>query len=409
MIFAGYIGGAGTDEGNGIAVDSEENSYVTGVTNSNQTTFPVRVGPDLTYGGDSDAFVAKINAAGTYLLYAGYIGGNDEDRGVSIAVDSEGNAYITGPTFSSQTTFPVTVGPDLKYNGSWDAFVAKVNQSGSGLVYAGYIGSDADDLSNGIALDGDGNAYVVRNTESAEATFPVNLGPDITFNGGEDAFIAKVKEDGTGLSYCGYIGGASYEGGTGIAVNNAGNAYVSGATASSQDTFPVIFGPDLTYNGGNDAFAAKVNLNGTGLYFCGYIGGNSNENGNGIALDIHSHAYITGYTSSTEAAFPIKEGPDLTYNGGLIDAFVAKIRSDGSDLEYCGYIGGEGGETGNGITVDASFNVYITGYTSSNETTFPVVKRPFFAHKGGGFDVFVAKISESVVADSFLYLPSIIR
>ncbi|NMC11899.1 MAG: hypothetical protein GYA34_03350 [Chloroflexi bacterium] len=141
----------------------------------------------------------------------------------------------------------------------------------------------------------------------------------------------------------------------------------------------------------------------------GYIGGNSNENGNGIALDIHSHAYITGYTSSTEAAFPIKEGPDLTYNGGPIDAFVAKIRSDGSDLEYCGYIGGEGGETGNGITVDASFNVYITSYTSSNETTFPVVKGPFFAHKGGGFDVFVAKISESVVADSFLYLPSIIR
>ncbi len=155
------------------------------VHNSTEATFPVTVGPDLTYnGGAYDAFVAKVNAAGTALVYCGYIGGAGNDTGDGIAVDGAGNAYVTGSTTSTEATFPVTVGPDLTYNGGIrDAFVAKVNAAGTALVYCGYIGGSGDDFGYGIAVDGAGNAYVTGDTNSTEATFPVTVGPDLTYNG----------------------------------------------------------------------------------------------------------------------------------------------------------------------------------------------------------------------------------
>jgi hypothetical protein len=155
--------------------------------------FPVKSGPDLTYNGAWDAFVAKVNAAGTGLVYAGYLGGSSLDYGNSIAVDSAGNAYITGETFSSQATFPVKSGPDLTYNGASDAFVTKVNAAGTGLVYAGYLGGSSLDYGNSIAVDSAGNAYITGETFSSQATFPVKAGPDLTINGFEDAFVAKVS------------------------------------------------------------------------------------------------------------------------------------------------------------------------------------------------------------------------
>ncbi|MBI3358541.1 MAG: SBBP repeat-containing protein [Nitrospirae bacterium] len=151
---------------------------------SGETTFPVTVGPDITYNGNADIFVAKVNRSGTALLYAGYIGGNGRDGGDGIAVDSAGNAYLTGATNSTEATFPVTVGPDLTHNGDRDAFVAKVNASGTALLYAGFIGGSGDEFAPGIAVDGAGNAYVTGNTSSTEANgFPVTVGPDLTHNG----------------------------------------------------------------------------------------------------------------------------------------------------------------------------------------------------------------------------------
>ena len=219
------------------------------------------VGPDLNFNsiGLSDAFVAKVNAGGTALAYCGYIGGGDDDFGNAIAVDSSGNAYVTGYTYSTQATFPETGGPDLTSNGLSDAFVAKVNAAGTALVYCGYIGGSNDDFGNGIAVDGSGNAYVTGITASTQATFPVTVGPDLTSNGFDDAFVAKVNAAGTALVYCGYIGGSNVDQGNGIAVDGTGNAYVTGITASTQATFPVTVGPDLTYNGGGvDAFVVKI-------------------------------------------------------------------------------------------------------------------------------------------------------
>ena len=395
LVYCGFIGGSGEDKGNDIAVDGSGNAYVTGQTYSRD--FPVTVGPDLTYNGDCDAFVAKISASGKKLVYCGYIGGSGHDEGTGIAVDGSGNAYVTGNTESDETTFPVTVGPDLTYNGGGsyfgDAFVAKVNAAGTELVYCGYIGGSDDDYGNGIAVDGSGNAYVTGSTRSDETTFPVKVGPDQTYNGYgcADAFVAKVKASGKKLVYCGYIGGSANESGRGIAVDGSGNAYVTGSTSSTEATFPVKAGPDLTHNGGGDAFVAKVKASGKKLVYCGYIGGEGYDTGRGIAVDGSGNAYVTGYARSNEATFPVKIGPYMKHNGGDVDAFVAKIKASGKKLVYCGYIGGSNFDCGEGIAVDDSGNAYVTGDTWSGERTFPVTVGPGQTHNGD-VDAFVAKI-----------------
>jgi hypothetical protein len=397
LVYCGYIGGSGDDEGLGIAVDSSGNAYVTGVTNSPQATFPVTVGPGVTYKGGQDAFVAKVNAAGTALVYCGYISGSDDDFGNAIAVDSSGNAYVTGITFSTGATFPVTVGPGLTQNGLSDAFVAKVNATGTGFVYCGYIGGSNDDGGYGIAVDGSGNAYVTGYTYSTEATFPVITGPHLTQNGLSDAFVAKVNAAGNGLVYCGFIGGSGNDQAYGLAVDSSGNAYVTGFTNSTEATFPVTVGPGLTYSGGSgnlpsDAFVAKVNAAGTGLVYCGYIGGSDNDGGNGITVDSSGNAYVTGFTASTEATFPLIGGPQLTYNGGG-DAFVAKVNAAGTALVFCGYLGGSANEAGLGIALGSS-GAYVTGFTASTELSFPVRGGPDLTYNSGPTDVFVAKVTD---------------
>ncbi len=395
LLYCGYIGGDDDDEGYGIAVDGSGNAYVTGLTASTEATFPVTVGPGLTYnGGPVDAFVAKVNAAGTSLLYCGYIGGDDDDEAFGIAVDGSGNAYVTGRTASTEATFPVSVGPDPTYNGGlYDAFVAKVNAAGDALVYCGYIGGNSFDEGFAIAVDSSGNAYVTGDTASTEASFPVTVGPYLTYNGGSgDAFVAKVNAAGNGLTYCGYVGGSGSETAWGVAVDSSGNAYLAGETSSTEADFPVAVGPYLTYNGGSaDAFVAKVNAAGTVLAYCGYIGGSGVDTAHGIAVDSAGNAYVAGITSSSEATFPVSVGPDLTYNLGG-DAFVAKIDAAGDALVYCGYAGGSGDDESYGIAVDASGNAYITGFTNSHEDTFPVSVGPDTTYNGDPVDAFVAKV-----------------
>jgi hypothetical protein len=410
LVYAGYIGGSAADSGTGIAVDGSGNAYVTGWTLSTETAgFPVALGPDTTHNLGVDAFIVKVNSVGTGLDYAGYIGGSGTDRAFDVEVDSSGNAYVTGDTSSDQNSFPVMAGPFTVHRGGFDAFVAKVKSDGTGLDYAGYIGGASDDQGLGIAVDNSGNAYVTGHTGSSSGTFPVTVGPDTSYNGGsEDAFVAKVRPDGTGLVYAGYLGGSGTDGGNAIAIDSAGNAYVAGSTNSNQSNFPDTVGPDVTYNGGGDAFVARVKSDGTALDYAGYIGGIGDDQGLGIAVDGSGNAYVTGFTSSDATTFPVIEGPDLIYNLNG-DAFVARVKSDGTALDYAGYIGGASSDKGRGVAVDGAGDAYVTGITSSAETSFPVAVGPDLILNLGlpGFDdAFVAKVAGPPVTPTPTFTPA---
>lgn len=406
LIYCGYIGGADGDGANDIAVDSQGHVYVTGLTDSLETSFPVKVGPDLSYnGGTDDAFVVKVDASGAFLVYCGYIGGDvGMDRGLAIDVDSQGNACVVGHTKSSEASFPVCVGPDLTHNGTDDGFIAKVDATGSSLLFCGYIGGIRMDCCCGVVLDSAGYAYTVGSTESSEYSFPVKTGPDLSYNGGTgmgwgDVFIAKVEPDGSDLVYCGYIGGSDEDNGYGIAVDKGGNAYVGGFTFSNASSFPVKVGPDLSHNGEIDGFVAKVNASGSDLVYCGYIGGWEREMPWDIAVDGQECAYLSGYTQSSEATFPVCIGPDLTYNGGMPqgygDAFIAKVEASGASLVYCGYIGGKKDDAAEDIAVDAYGNAYCTGWTQSSENDgFPVALGPDLSYNDAGWrDCWVAMVN----------------
>ncbi|MFH2001565.1 MAG: SBBP repeat-containing protein [Planctomycetota bacterium] len=403
LIYCGYIGGTDEDVGTDVAIDAQGNAYVYGFTLSSEDQgFPVKVGPDLTFnpGGwyPIDTFVAKITPTGDDLCFCGYIGGNEVDFGISIDVDEQGYAYVTGATESSETKgFPVAIGPDLTFNGNMDIFVAKVAALGTHLEYCGYIGGtdfESDPVS--IAVDKLGNAYVAGSTQSGQSEgFPIKVGPDLTINGDYDIFVAKVAATGAELEYCGYIGGADEEYGRGVAVDETGCAYITGETYSSQNEgFPVLVGPDLTYNGAHrDAFVAKVAASGAHLVYCGFIGGNEWDTGYGVAVDQEGSAYVTGRTFSSEFSFPVKVGPDLTRNGPWGDAFVAKVAASGTLLDYCGYIGGSDLDEAYAVAIDGMGNAYVAGRTYSDD--IPVLIGPDLTFNGpsGDADAFVAKVA----------------
>ncbi|MGH7854974.1 MAG: SBBP repeat-containing protein, partial [Candidatus Binatia bacterium] len=412
LVYSGFIGGTGDDRGNGIAVDSDGSAYITGETNSLQASFPVAGGLDVGQNGGVDAFVAKVDPTGTLLLYAGFIGGTGDDRGKSIAVDSLGNAYVTGETSSDQTSFPATIGPDVTYNGAIDAFVAKINPAGTNLVYAGYIGGLSLDRAMGVAVDSSNRAYVTGETASSGASFPNGAGFgssssfDSSHNGGLDAFVARVAATGALVEYAGYIGGVGTDRGISIAVDSLNRAYITGETDSSSASFPNGIGFagltsfDSSINGVSDAFVARVGADGQSLSYAGYIGGSGADKGNGVVVDGDGNAYVTGETSSDEISFPGGNGlgglpgPGQVQKGG-VDAFGAKINGAGTALLYAGYIGGTADDRGNAIALmpgcASNCEVYITGETSSVQSSFPVSDGPDLTHNGG-VDAFIAKI-----------------
>jgi len=439
LLYCGYIGGAGSDHASRLAVDDSGNAYIAGFTDSTEATFPVVNGPDLTYnGGASDAFVASVNAAGTALLYCGYIGGSGSDRATSVAVGLSENAFVTGFTDSTESSFPVQLGPDLTYNGgASDAFVAALSATGISLVYCGYVGGAGQDEARSIVLEditssatGSG-VWIAGSTASDESTFPVARFPDMAYNGGpSDAFAAYIHADihHAATDICGYIGGAGSDEASGVVCQmnwwtGLRTVSIAGTTSSSEATFPVKVGPDLTYNGGaSDAFVATMQI-GTGepyfdlgFIYCGYIGGAGTDAATDISLtrfDIGIFSgtlsvAVAGWTSSSEATFPALVHPGSTYNGGASDAFVAKVAPSGTGLVSCGYIGGAGADEAWGLACYDDLNleldsdgppvihkVYLAGGTSSPETSFPVSAGPDLTYNGGDSDAFAAEIGTS--------------
>jgi len=297
LVYSTYLGGSSSwDQGNGVAVDSVGNAYVTGYTES--ADFPITPGAfQPAYGGgDRDTFATKLNPTGSALVYSTYLGGSGEDVGTGVAVDSAGNAYLTG--YTGSTDFPTTPGAfQTTHNGVWDAFVTELNPPGSALVYSTYLGGSGYwNLGSGIAVDGASNAYVSGTTNSTDFPTTANV-VQPAYGGNSDAFVSKLNPTGSALVYSTYLGGSGGDTSGGIAVDSQGNAYVTGNTYSTD--FPTTTNAVQPANGGNsDAFVVKLNPTGSALLYSSYLGGCCSEYGFGIAVDSAQNVYVTGETDS---------------------------------------------------------------------------------------------------------------
>jgi hypothetical protein len=286
LVYSTYLGGSGGEQGNGIAVDADGNAYVTGTVNSGSSvTFPTAAGAfDTNFGaGAEHVFVTKVDPTGSTLIYSTYLGGNGfSDKGFGIAVDAAGHAYVTGHT---QGDFPTTPGAFkttfINSGGSYDAFVTKLNPTGNGLVYSAYLGGCNDDEGFAITVDAVGNAYVTGRTTSVN--FPTTPGAFDTTKALQDVFVTKLDPSGSALVYSTFLGGGSFNQGLGIAVDAAGNAYVTGSAGSGFPTTPGAF--DTTFGSGQDAFVTKLNPTGTSLVYSTYLGGSAFDEGRGISVD----------------------------------------------------------------------------------------------------------------------------
>jgi hypothetical protein len=402
VTYASYLGGSGTDVANTIAVDSAGNVYLAGHTDS--SPFPTTMGAaQNTLGGPpSDAFVTKIDAnksGALSLVYSTYLGGTSFDASYGIAVDSSGNAYVTGMTFSAN--FPVTTGA-LKATfggGQSRAFVTKINPAGTGVLYSTFLGGSTDDRGYAIALDSavPPNAYVTGRTTSAD--FPTTgTGLQPSFSGAQDAFVSKIDTTKTGtasLVYSTFLGGSVTAEGFGIAADSAGNAYVTGDTDSADfPTTPSAAQP--AFSGFPlDAFVTKLDTTKSGsacLVYSTYLGGNSNDLGLGIAADSVGHAYVTGLTKSDD--FPVSSPFQSVHSSPAPDAFVTKIdttKSGRASLIYSTFLGGSGVDRGFGIAIDTNGNAYVAGETGSLD--FPMKSAIQSSYGGGDLDIFVTKLN----------------
>jgi hypothetical protein len=390
LVYSTYLGGSGDDRGRGLAVDSAGNAYVIGTTMS--TDFPTQNALQPANGSGLTAFVTKINALGSALVYSTYLGGSIGEDGQGIAADSVGNAYVTGVTAS--TDFPTKNPLQPALNGYADAFVSKINPAGSALVYSTYLGGSLGDTGYGIAVDSTGNAYITGFTESTD--FPTKNPLQAALNGEANAFVSKINPTGLALVYSTYLGGSGADFGAGIAVDRIGRAYVTGPTSSTD--FPTKNPLQAALDGDGDAFVSKLNRAGSALVYSTYLGGSGGDGGSGIAVDSAGDAYVTGRTNSTD--FPTKNPLQPTYGGGDDDAFLAKLNPTGRVLVYSTYLGGSGFDgQGSGIAVGSTGDVYLSGATNSNH--FPT-KKPLQAANAGGFDAFVVKIDVRAVTTTTL-------
>jgi len=418
LVFSAYIGGGGNGTyGVAIAVDAGGNVYLTGKTDDVPlgAGFPTTPGAFQTafQGGaggsnNGDAFVTKLNAAGTTLVYSTFLGGSQNEGGDAIMVDAAGNAYVGGWTNSRTGTplpnFPIVGGFQPVSRGTTpNGFIAKVNPTGTNLVYSSFLGGTApaagpgtDQEIRSIFVDPAGNVYVTGHTKAPD--FPTTAGALITAAAPPAAiaaippnntgFVAKVNALGSTLLYCTYLGGSTRDDPAGIVVDSAGNAYVTGSTASND--FPKTIGAfQTTYQGGPfDAFLTKLNPTGSALAYSTYLGGTGDDQANGIAIDVSGQVYVAGLTGSP--GFPLVNPSQAAYGGGARDAFVAQMNASGSALLFSTYLGGSGADSAGGIALDGSGSIYVGGDTQSMD--FPM-STPYQLNNAGTQDFFVTRFT----------------
>ncbi len=383
LLYSGYLGGAADEEGYGIAVDATSAAYITGYTRS--SNFPTSAGAfDASLGGTRDAFVAKINAAGSQFVYATFLGGAGSDWGFDVAANTDGNAYVTGYTGSGD--FPITADAfHHGHNGARDVFLIVLNPAGTTLDYGTFLGGSADDDAYGIALDNLGAVYLTGGTESAN--FPTTSGAyDTSYNGGRDAFVVKLTPRAPALTYATFLGGPDPDEAEDIVVDSSRNVFIVGGTDSP--TFPTTANAyDRSYNGNRDTFAVKLNASGSSLGFSTFLGGSGNDGAGSIALDTSGNVYVAGGTGSAD--FPTVGAVDTTL-GGTSDLFVSRFNASASTLGFSTFIGGSGSEGSAKARVSAGGAIYVAGRSTS--TDFPVSTDALDATLGGAEDGVLAAI-----------------
>lgn len=352
LVYSTYLGGHGFNSGTGLVIDESGAAYVTGLTGA--PDFPTTPDAfDTNFHGkanfapppfsnrpdDYDAFVTKLSPDGSRLDYSTYLGGNRLDAGFGIAVDAHDNAFVAGDTRSQ--SFPATVGAfDKTFNGQTDAFVAEVNPTGTGLVYATFLGGSGFDEGISIAVDADDHAYVTGSTASAD--FPTTRGAFQTRFastlapppqpctpiapppcGPRNGYVAKLSRDGSSLLYSTFLGGSVFDFGQSIAVDRRGRAYISGGTFSPD--FPTTSGaPQAKLGGNQDAIVSVLSPNASSLVMSTFLGGGDFDQGVGLAVPHAGTIFVTGVTSSTD--FPVTPGAFQPALHGGANGFVTRIQ-----------------------------------------------------------------------------------
>ena len=353
VVFATYVGGSGFESATAMATDSAGNLYVTGWTDS--SNFPV-VGAYSSTSRGNDVFVFKLSSSGTSLLYATYIGGISDDRAFGIAVDSAGSAYIAGAT--SSTDFPLNSPFQSTHAGVRDGFVLKLSPDGSQIIYSSFLGGSGTDIANAVALDASNNLFVTGETDSTNFR---TANPLQAANRGRlDAFLAKVDATG-GLAFSTYHGGVGDDRGLGVAVDNQGGVYFTGVTSSNNLTTVSPF--QAAISGTQDCFIAKAADSGSSLVYATYFGGSGSiDQCNAIAVDSSRNAYVVGVTNSTN--LPLVNPFQTAFGGGSTDGFVSKLNAAGSALVYSTYYGTMVTDNLNAIALDSAGQAHVAGRTN---------------------------------------------
>lgn len=395
IVWGSYSGATNANYENyafNVTADASGNSYIMG---KGDNSYPVTSG---TYaGGMNDVFVSKFSSNGTSMVYSIYLGGGSMDNGTALTVNSAGEVFVTGTTYS--TNFPVTAGAYQtvltqdtvdcdpfdcfsmlcddntlckSYTYLESAFVTKINSAGNGLSYSTYLSGNGGDAGYGIAVNGAGEAVVTGQTSSSN--FPVSAGAYRTsINGTTDIFIARMSVSGNSVPAATYFGGSSGETAYDVVLNASGEAFITGVVYSTN--FPVSSGAFRTAGGSSqDAFAARFNANYTSLTYSTFLPGSAIDEGYDIAVNGSNQAYVTGYTSSSN--FPVTSGSYQTVKSTGFDAFVVKLNSGGTAAMYSTFIGGTGFERAKGIVVNAAGEAYVSLQTGSTLSTSAGAPQP---------------------------------
>jgi hypothetical protein len=411
--YSSFLGGAGSDTGFAIAVDDHGSAYVAGFTGS--VNFPTTPGAfQAANAGDFDGFVTKLNRSGSGLVYSTYLGGTNDDLAIGIAVDERGSAYVSGLTQSGN--FPTTPGafqtsdpdpapvPDVCNE---DGFVAKLNRTGSALVYSTYHGGVGEDSANIVAVDESGNAVLAGSGDTS--SFPTTPGsfqpvdptpgpcdPEDPRPADNTGIVSKLNRSGSALVFATYLGGTSgFVNVNGMTIDEQGNVYLTGPADDDFPTTPGAF-QSTDPTPGTDAFVTKLNASGSALGYSTYLGGaadESDEGGLGIGVDDHGSAYVAGRTGSP--VFPITPGAyDTTFNG-VDDGFVTKLNRAGSALVYSTYLGGsDTDEPHFSVAIDEDGRAWVEGTTASTDfPTTPGAVQPVYG--GGVLAGFVTRLNPS--------------